>query len=540
MMASICGYCYTFYEASHSLIVAGIETYSAETMKRCINGLDGLNINTVNAGKEYYKRRIKDRPDDIISGYLGSDGVPRGYRSQISMYTLKVNAEAVSGKTPVVTVMEESGINNNLRAGYFKILPSIEERGIQDGRIIIVLGTGGFMETSVEQLKDMYYNPETYNMLGVINKDNPSGKLCSPFFSGTYYYVMDNDGNSYHEISKKLILEKRQSFQNDEKKLTADRVAYPLTAEEAFSSNDATLFNSQKLNARINKLYSIGANTSIMRGALEWITDSKGNKIGVEFIPAPEDELFVLDKDGDYKYPYLITELPEQSPGQDNPYVRMFTDNHIAYLYGGGTDSYDKPNAPTSNSLGSCCIKKGFLNTFTTSNNFVARITIRPATPDKFYEYTAKLCTFYHNCLNLIEWSNIGIFNWYQNNGFTHLLRRKPLTAASQIINSKTVNEFGIDPSSKTFWENLFIDYIENYTESLDDIEMCEHFVKYKRTVNGKKYNCDISISAFLANLNLHDSESFGFVPNTKKKKELSGWEDFGNVKKTKRYVRTN
>lgn len=536
MMASICGYCYTFYESSHSLIVAGQETYSEETMKRCINGLDNLSASAANAGKEFYKRRIKDRPEDIISGYFGSDGVPRGYRSQISMFTLKVSAEAVSGKTPVVTLMEESGLNHNLRAGYYKILPAIEERGVQDGRIIIVLGTGGFMEVSVDQLKDMFYNPENYNMLSVPSTE-PNGKPTSPFFSGTYYYAMDNDGNSYHEISKILIEEARLKLNGDEKNLKDHKVAYPLLPKDAFSSSDTYLFNSQLLNQRINELYSIGAQNSIMRGRFEWIY--QGNKkIGVEFIPAPKGKEYDLDSDGDKLYPFVITELPEMTGEQTNPYIRLFSDIQIAYLYGAGTDSYDRPNAPTSSSLGSCAIKKSFLNADTTSNNFVARILDRPITPNKFFEYTAQLCCFYHCCLNLIEYSNISIFDWYINNGFEYLLKLKPVTAASQLINSKAANKYGIDPSTKTFWENLFIDYIEHNCDKLDDIEMCEKFAVYRRTINGKKFNCDLSISCFLAHLNIHDSTETGFTPTTKKAAKSNGWNDFIYSKKiTKKYA---
>ena len=98
-----------------------------------------------------------------------------------------------------------------------------------------------------------------------------------------------------------------------------------------------------------------------------------------------------MDSEGDLKYPYLIIEHPDR-PGDGDSFDFFFNDEIFDSLYGAGTDSYDKPKAPTSDSLGSCSIFKGYRNANATSNMFVARVTWRPSKIEKFYASTLKLC----------------------------------------------------------------------------------------------------------------------------------------------------
>ncbi len=496
--AALAAWFYTFFESSHSLIVAGEDKYAEETMNKSIVGLEALSPIVKKAGREFYKRRIKDTPELIQSGYI-TNGVANGYNSIIQRITVRDSEEAANGKSPVYTLMEESGINPRLKKTFNKIQPAIEEQGKQHGRIIIVNGTGGAMEKSVLQMKDMFYNPKRYNMIEVPNKWDKMGGTCSPFFGGTYYQIMDYDGNSYHEASKEY-LEKGWHKSDDKESLIDKKVAYPLTPSDAFTNKEKYLFNSEKLVNRYNDLQSMGIDEPEV-GRLDWITDIKDPRkiLGVKYTKSPEGKESELDADGDLKYPYIILEHPEKTADQEREHERLMGNNCYPNLYGGGTDSYDKDKAFTSDSVGSCAIFKTYLNSNTTSNLFVARVTIRPKTAEKFYDMTARLCYYYHKALNLIEYSNVAIFHWYHNNGFSSLLKERPLFAGAKLKRSRVANEYGIDPNSKHFWEEHFAEYIEKYCENFYDAEAVERLSIYRRNENGRKWNCDITISLMLA-----------------------------------------
>jgi hypothetical protein len=164
-------------------------------------------------------------------------------------------------------------------------------------------------------------------------------------------------------------------------------------------------------------------------------------------------------------------------------------------LYVAGTDSYDKDEAQTSDSKGSCSIYKMFKDINSTSNLFVARYTDRPKTAETFYEETAKLCMYY-KAPNLIEWSNISIFNWYKNNGFEGYLKLRPAIAYANVKDSKVNNKYGVDPGTKTEWMIMYRDYIEEYSENMYDMHQIDRAIKFR---NEKGYNCDITISSSLA-----------------------------------------
>ena len=495
---------YTFFESSHCLIVAGEEKYAEETMNKAIIGLDALSPAVKNAGREFYKRRSKDTPSQIMAGFM-TDGTTVGYNAIIERITVRDSEEAANGKSPVYTLCEESGINSRLKKTYYKIKPAIEEQGKQQGRIIIVNGTGGAMEKSVLQMKDMFYNPAKYGMLEVPNIWDKAGGTCSPFFGGTYYRVMDYDGNSYHEASRQLLQLEWDNME-DKQGVIDLKVAFPLTPADAFMNKDKYLFNSEKLINRYNELQAM--NIQEEYGRLDWIFDEeRKNIIGVKYTKAPLGKETETDADGDLKYPFLILEHPEQTDDQPNPYERLAVHKNHRKLYGGGTDSYDKDKAYSSDSLGSFAVFKTYLNSNTTSNLFVCRLTIRPKTAQKFYEMTAKGSYYYHQALNLIEYSNVSIFHWYHNNGFTYLLKERPLFASAQLKNSRVTNQYGIDPASKVFWEEHFSQYIEEYCEQFYDLEAIERLSIYRRNENGRKWNCDITISLMLAYENWLDEK---------------------------------
>lgn len=509
MFGALNAYMYSFFPGSESLIIGGEGAYAENTFKKVREGLDEFSRTSESkAADAIFKRRLKDTGDEMISGY-DDDSTKLGFRSRIMAITVKDNVQRASGKSPHFVLMEESGRNRFLKIVYQMILESVQEGGLQDGRLIAFIGTGGEMDKGVADMMQMYYNPDKFNLLGVENEWDFDGAVantrCCHFLPCWMYYVTDHDGNSYKEIGLHIVDEVIARMDGDLEAIHVYKTQMPKTPSDAFSVSGLSPFDSVKLSAQRTKIQVNGWDSMAQRGRFDWILDPKGKRLGVKWTGAHRAD--ALDEDGDLMYPWLLwehPEMPDKNHGlgtvlQDNA-VSLHADRYIN-LYAAGTDPYDKADAPTSTSLGSCSIFKGFREdavSSSTSMLFTARLTWRPSKPEKFYEETAKGCCYF-GCRNLIEWSNTAIFQWYTANGFEYLLKERPLLGLSVFKNSKVNNKYGIDPQSKPFWINSYKSYIADYYENMYDFEQVQRALAYRRPTGSQKFNDDVTDSSMLA-----------------------------------------
>jgi hypothetical protein len=136
----------------------------------------------------------------------------------------------------------------------------------------------------------------------------------------------------------------------------------------------------------------------------------------------------------------------------------------------------------------------------------VARIIERPDEAEEFYEDSAKLCYYYY-VQNLIEWSNVRIFDWYKRNGFEFLLKERPeFVLSTWIMKSKVENRYGIDPSTKIHWLGLLKKLLlsQGFIDRMRDIDQVNAFIRY---VLKKDYNCDITISSALCAVQIEEAK---------------------------------
>ena len=204
-------------------------------------------------------------------------------------------------------------------------------------------------------------------------------------------------------------------------------------------------------------------------------------------------------------------------------------------LYSAGTDPVDQDISLTSDSLQSLSVFKGVVPdrvSTSTSKIFVCRLTYRPSKKEKFYEMSARICAYY-SAENLIEWSNKGIFDWYKNNGWEYMLKERPTITYAEVKDSNAVNKYGIHPSTKQYWEDAYASYIEDNYFNMYDLEQVQRAIAYrKKGPDGKRYNCDITISSMLAYQNHLDNEHRNYkVTDTSKKKKHSAWRGLGTVR---------
>jgi hypothetical protein len=502
-VAGLIGKEYTFHSHSESLILAGESKYSDNTMKMVQRGLNALAW----SGPEFWKRTLHDTLGFMESGYkvtISGEEVKRGYRSTIWNITCKDDDQATIGKSPSFVLFEETGKFKNASGTYRYLKPSMEAEGITTC-FCIMIGTGGEMDKGVTELMHVFYHPESFNMLEYPNNWEESvdaeDNVCGYFVPAWKYLIIDEWGNSMRGPSEVKIKADREKALKSKKKgdYTKELTQMPMNPEEAFLMGGEGAFNRDKLNKQRHRIMTDKKLRNLgQRGDLNWIYNDEQEIIDVAWTPN-EDGIF------------LVFEHPQRDK-DGSSYIN---------LYHGGTDSYDKPKAATSTSKGSCSIYKSFINAESSHNLFAARMTWRPARPDDFYEATAKMC-YYFNAMNLIEWSNISIFNWYITNGFEWMLKERPMVAYANVKDSKATNKYGIDPSTKFEWIKRYGQYIEDHADKMYDMEQIVKAARYDDTVN-----CDITISSSLAVLNYEDVKAYSVVTTSESEhyeEELYGY----------------
>lgn len=481
---------FTFFRASQTVFVAGKEFYSDMLFNSCMRGLNDL------VESEFYKRRMPDRDDYVKASFIDEeiddDGnvrkVVKGYMSEIYKITAKDNPQAVSSRSPSLIIFEESGVFPGVIRTYGFVEPSLISEGKSTGFAIFV-GTGGEMGKGAEELEHIFYHPEEFNCisfdLSEYDKDVPQGsKRVGYFVPSNRYHIIDSNGNSLIDLSTTDRLKNRDEAKGTLKEYE-ETTQRPLVPHEAFMIQGGGFFGRQvsiKLNARKVKLNQDPSLTEFVeRGVLNWVYDDETERI--------IDVKFELDHNGSL----LIFEHPEWRKNKaEGEELKIIED-----MYKGATDSYDKDEANSSTSRGSVHILKDFVNINYSSGFWAARLIERPEEAETFFENSAKLC-FYYAARNLIEYSNIRIFDWYKKNGFEYMLRERPeFVLAAWIRNSKVENKYGIDPSSKIHWLGLLKKKLldDNFVNQLNDVEAINAFLKFKLD---PKYNCDITISAAL------------------------------------------
>jgi hypothetical protein len=499
--ASLVGREYTFFSHSQSIIIAGEEKYNKNTFKMCLSGLNGL------SDTEFYKVRNPDTPEYIQAKYKvknvseedGSSWTWKGSMSEVYSITGRMGDQAASGLSPNLVIMEEVGVWTDWIATYKFIQPMLETEGKKTG-FCIVVGTGGEMDKGAKDLCEVFFNPAAYDMYeyeniwefdkgdevdgnmvdaGLVDKRDLK-KVCY-FVPAWKYKIIDEEGNSLQADSTEVLMDKRERERKSNKPnafyiaVTQD----PLIPNEAFLITGGNIFNTDKLYKRLSEIRKSSALSNIgQRGTLDWVEERNFIK-GVTWTPSADG-------------PFLIFEHPKLDE-QGKPYYN---------LYFGATDSYDKDVAATSDSKLSCGIFKGELDSNSSANLFVARYTERPPTAAEAHENSAKLMMYY-NAMNLIEHTNLLIFNWYKEHGLEYLLKERPQMVYDNVKNSKSQNRYGVDASTKDMWLQCYRDYIETNVDKMLDTEQIEAAIKYRKDPD---YNCDITIHSSLCIVHWKDN----------------------------------
>ena len=439
MNSALCAHEYTFYPYNEVGIAAGLQVTADSFFDKVKKGLNAQNNN-------FKHSVLKDTSDIVKSGYKQKtkDGKWNigGYQSAIHCRTMS-NPEVFKGERLSVMIFEEAGEFKELLNAYMSSKACFMDGNIQFG-VPVIGGTGGDIETSSKDFMEMYYNADSFNLIPLFIP----ASVC-------YYGFFDlKTGISNEKEARKELIKEREKLEgrDNSKAYNLHIQNYPLTVEEAFLKTKGSRFDLSLINAQRGRIMSHKRlENQIQRGKLEWVFDDEDG-----FTDAVE---WIADKSG----PYQILDHPtEEYEGLDI----------------GGIDSYDQDTAKSTTSMGSAIIYRRFISSEMPSDYVVAEYTERPKTAEEFWDGCLKLAVYY-NAKMLIEYTKIGIIDYFKRKKALKYMKEKPKTAHAP--GTLTRNRFGLqmNKQTKAVMEQYMDDYIKTNVDDIWFIDLLNELADY-------------------------------------------------------------
>ena len=422
------------------------------------------------------KQRLTSTRMERVSGYKVTDEfgkqTEQGYQSSITGITLKNDPERLRGTRGKLVLFEEGGKFPNLETAWRVEQPAVETDDGDAFGLMCLFGTGGTEGGSFDGLKNIFYNPEAFNVLSFDNiwddgRDNTKCGFFVPSWSnmegndenGNPKY-MDKDGNSLKELAMEELIKQRNivkdggASQSSIDRFISER---PLKPQEAVLELGKNIFPRKLL---MDQLTKIRTNKKIqsMKHIVDLSWDGSG---GVKATEKKSGDIttYHLKKDDKPEGSIVIWEYPINDP----PFG----------LYIGGCDPYDHDESFT-NSLGSTFIFKRVRAGEAWNDVIVAEYTGRPATAEEYYENVRKLLIFY-NARLLFENERKGIYPYFTNKHCDYLLADQPDKVISEIFkDSKVQRRKGchMTNSIRAYGEGLILEWLmDEYEEGHPNIE---------------------------------------------------------------------
>tara|TARA_R100000951_G_scaffold19630_2_gene16510 strand:+ start:1390 stop:3210 length:1821 start_codon:yes stop_codon:yes gene_type:complete len=428
---------YTFFPFNDVGIAAGLQATADAFFDKTKKGLNGLHSN-------FKHSFLKDTDGILRSGYKqkNKDGKWEvgGYQSTIICRTMD-NPEVFKGERVSLMVFEEAGEFKHLKNAYMSSKACFMDGNKQFG-VPVIGGTGGDISKASKDFMDMYYESDAYNLI--------------PMFipaSRAYYGFFDVEtGEEKVKEAEDTLLEDREVIINsgDREAFNLHIQNYPLTIQEAFLNTKTARFDNSLLNAQRSRiLANKDYRSQIQRGYLDWDFDQNEEYV-VKWRPHPDG-------------PFRILHHPEPE----------YKDLDI-----GGIDSYDQDQAGASDSLGSAIIYRRFVDTDKPSDYIVAEYTDRPEKKEDFWDGCLKLAVYY-NARMLVEYTKIGILDYFKRMNALKYLKEKPESAHNP--GTKTRNRYGVHMNKqvKSLMEDLMSDYIRENVEDIWFLDLIEELSSY-------------------------------------------------------------
>lgn len=515
MILAILAKIYHLKPESHCIVSASNSAHANESFDKLLNGLKAIQ----EVHPTIALSRLKDTQSLVMSGQeVRRDGVKyeEGPRSKIQKVIYGDNPGATRGTRPDAQLIEEMG-DFNTGKGDLKSCIGASVGSWRVGQLykcrVFMIGTGGSVAS--DQAKDVFMNPEAYNML-VCRDFAPKSCFFLPanFFLGGSGWEETSVNNN--ESAEKFLTEERERTKDDMEIHSKLIQEFPFTIEEVFRKTGTNNFNQKHISEQWSRLNYEWKERRPERGNLTWIKSDSGLIKGVKWEVNPNGVIEILE------HPY------KGDSGRES-----FQD-----LYVGGVDSIDQGIADSTSikqrSSLACLIKKRIIDGrfFTqTSNIYVAKYIGRSIDVRWDYEEVLKLAMYYNAKIN-IEYTKIGIVNYFREAKQYHRLLKRPLAAMPSGDVSQKLLGIQQDHSSLIgtpattgvidHQDGKIKEYIEDYYSNIFFLDLLEQLRDYQRE-SRKKYDLVIAMGL----CELADEDMFG-VAARGEESETSDFSTFG------------
>ena len=461
-------------------LIPGSKSFAVASEQKFLIG-DGLLtkawqiMDFIDKHTEWSKQRLVSTRMERVSGYKVTDEfgkqTEQGYLSSITGITLKNDPERLRGTRGKLVLFEEGGKFPNLETAWRVEQPAVETDDGEAFGLICLFGTGGTEDAAFDGLKNIFYNPEAFNVLSFPNiwDDGAEQTKCG-FFVPSWSNMegvdingnklMDSDGNSIKELAvEELIRQRNKVKDGGATQQSIDRFISerPLKPQEAVLELGKNIFPRKLL---MDQLTRIRTNRKLqsMKHIVDLTWDGNGKVQAVEK-KSGDITTYHLKKDDKPDGSVVIWEYPIEDP----PFG----------LYIGGCDPYDHDESFT-NSLGSTFIFKRVQAGEAWTDVIVAEYTGRPNTAEEYYENVRKLLTLY-NARLLFENERKGIYPYFTNKHCDYLLADQPDKVITEVFKNSNVQRrkgCHMTKQIRAYGEGLILEWMmEEYEPGHPNIE---------------------------------------------------------------------
>lgn len=525
-MASSAACSYNCFRNSVTVIAAQQEIYVKKTLSKVWNALTWTDDHT--DGGMLKLSQVKNtevlRKASYYKTNANGQKVEDGWMSQIQGITAD-KPNKIRGDRTDLLFYEEAGSWPQLRKAWIQGEALVAIQGQKFG-IKLAGGTGGDSGASLEGLREMYYNPVTYDILPYRHKYTSTGDEALTGFFIPAFLVINKEGyidsRGYTDpIKGKQYYDSQRALKSSDPKALVDFMAeFCYNAEEAFSLEGDNKFNKVNIAEQLTNIRALKKCPSIERGYIEYKFKEgahiQQNIDGFKWIPNQNSKLQILE--------HPIWTLPPVEDENGKVTWRPPTEK-VRNLYVIGIDGIDIGATQTSEATkdpSDFCLVVYKRAYGIEEPKFVALYKDRPNDIRECYKIAIKLAQYYNAVIN-IEATRQSIIPYARERKLLNLFMKRPrATLADSTRNTNKQYGTPATPAIIDHQTDLIADYINDYCHLIWFDEMLDEFNRYTDE-NKKKFDIVAAVAMAL----LADEELQGTVPKVVEEVKDT-WQDIG------------
>lgn len=540
--ASIAACSYTIIRESITMVTCYDRGKLDRTLSKDWNALKFLDTHT--NGGMFRLRQLSDTALVKKSGhYINKQGskVPAGWQSMIEGVVAD-DPQKIRGDRVDTLIFDEAGSWPDFRKAFIQAEALVAINGVRFG-IKIAGGTGGDKGAALEGLKDLYYHPNTYDVLPYRHNYTQDGSyILSAFFIPAFAQVegiVDSRGYCDPVKGKNFYEKERAKMLDSPKALIQYSAEYCFNAEEAFALEGENKFNKVKISEQLAEIRLHKRGPRPEAGYIDYFYKNSVHKPenieGYKWIPNPNGKVKILEHP---VWSEIYKEQMEQKKKKaeaEGVEFQIPTYKEMKDLYVAGIDGIDiganDTSKKTKNPSDFCItIKRRIFGL--NEPQIVALYKDRPGNIREAYKIAMCLLRYY-NCRVNIEATRVGMVTWARENNCLNFFMKRPRATLTDIQRG-TTKQYGT-PATKAIIEqqtDLIADFVEDYCHTIWFEEILEQLNTYNDE-NKTKFD----IIAALGMTELADQELSGRQP-INVVQEVEQFEDFGYYTDERGYKR--